>query len=447
MGVFCYTVTVMKQETALEVLKSGVNVFLTGEPGAGKTYTIGQYVAWLRDLEKSVAKSVAVTASTGIAASHLSGRTIHSWSGIGLREKLTQDDVKDILKRSKIAQRISGTEVLIIDEVSMLSGTLLGDLDVLFRTGRLDRKPFGGMQVVLVGDFFQLPPVSKGEEAVYAFKSEVWEQADLRICYLTEQYRQEDTSFLDLLRAVRSGSVKEKHYALLRRQDTITYEGREPTILHSHNREVERDNTERLAALPGKEHVFEMKKYGPKQLVKAIVKGCISPELLKLKEGAMVMFTKNNPKKGFINGTLGTVVTFDTDCELPIVKTFDGKTVIAKQMNWDVLENGKVVASVKQIPLRLAWALTIHKSQGASLDAAEINLSKVFVEGQGYVALSRVRTLGGLKIAGDINAQALCVAPAILEQDVIFHEQSGKMEQWYAKNRNRVREEQAAFIA
>ena len=433
---------VMKQEMALEILKSGANVFLTGEPGAGKTHTIGRYIVWLREQ----GKSVAVTASTGIAASHLGGRTIHSWSGVGLSKVLTQGDVEDILKRNKSARRISDTEVLIIDEISMLSGVLLDTLDMLFQTIRLDQRPFGGMQIVLVGDFFQLPPVSKDKEEPRSFESEVWKQANLRTCYLTEQYRQEDILFLNLLRAVRGGAVEKKHHALLCEQNTISYEGREPTILHSHNREVDRDNILRLDALSGKEYVFEMDKEGPKHLVEMLVKGCISPESLKLKEGAMVMFTKNNPEQGFINGTLGTIVGFNSEYGLPTVETFDGRVIIAEQMNWDVSEDGEVVASIKQIPLRLAWSVTIHKSQGSSLDAAEINLSRVFVEGQGYVALSRVRTLGGLKITGHINTRALQIAPVILRQDAVFREQSERIEKWCMKNCNRVREEQKTFI-
>ena len=433
----------MKQETALEILKSGVNVFLTGEPGAGKTYTIERYVSWLKEREVPVA----ITASTGIAASHIDGRTIHSWSGVGLNETLTQEDMKDVLKKGKSARRITDTRVLIIDEISMLNGTLLNTLDVLFRTVRVNQNPFGGMQVVFVGDFFQLPPVSKGERVPYAFESDAWDQAGLRTCYLTEQYRQEDAPFLDLLRAVRNGEVEEEHYTLLREQNTIAYEDKEPTILHSRNREVDRDNTARLETLPGREHLFEMEKQGPAPVVKTMIKGCTSPELLKLKEDAVVMFTKNNPEQGFINGTLGIVADFDTERGLPVIDTFNGQTIIVEQMVWEVMDDGEVVASIRQIPLRLAWSITIHKSQGASLDAAEINLSQAFVEGQGYVALSRVRTLDGLKIVGSISPTALKVALAIVAQDKDFCEQSRRIEDWYTRNSNRVREEQRRFVA
>ena len=304
-----YTVGIMDQQCAMAVLQSGGNVFLTGEPGAGKTHTIRNFIAWL----KEKGKEVAVTASTGIAASHLGGRTIHSWNGIGVKESLGQGDIEQILQKGKSVQRISVAEVLIIDEVSMLNGVILDSLDVLFRTVRLDARPFGGMQVVLVGDFFQLPPVAREGGVPYAFESEAWNRAELKVCYLTEQYRQEDEAFLDLLRAIRKGEMADEHYALLQEQDSIANSEQEPTILHSHNREVDRDNMVRLDALPGKQQVFTMEKDGPKAVVEAMVKGCMSPEVLQVKEGAAVMFTKNDPEQVFVNGTLGTITGFDLE--------------------------------------------------------------------------------------------------------------------------------------
>ena len=407
----------------MAVLQSGSNVFLTGEPGAGKTHLIGDYIAWLQ--EKG--KEVAVTASTGIAASHLGGRTIHSWSGIGVRDVLGQEDIAQIIQRGKSARRISDTDVLIIDEISMLNGQILDSLDALFRAVRLDTRPFGGMQVVLVGDFFQLPPVSRDGSVPYAFQSEVWDRAGLQVGYLTDQYRQEDDAFLDLLRAIRSGTLTEEHYTLLQMQDNIANSEQEPTILHSHNREVDQDNTARLDALPGEQRVFTMEKDGPKAAVEAMVKGCMSPEMLAIKEGAVVMFTKNDPQQAFVNGTLGTVTGFDQD-KLPIVETFDGRKIIAEHMVWEMHDGGERIAALRQVPLRLAWSITIHKSQGTSLDAAEINLSRVFVEGQGYVALSRVRSLAGLRLVGGITARSLAIAPLIQEQDTIF-KQAGEQAQ------------------
>ena len=401
---------------------------MTGEPGAGKTHTITDYIAWLT--EKG--KEVAVTASTGIAASHLGGRTIHSWSGIGVKEELGQEDIEQIVRRGKSARRISAADVLIIDEISMLNGNILDSLDVLFRTVRMDMRPFGGMQVVLVGDFFQLPPVSRSGGVPYAFAAEVWGRAGLQVCYLTEQHRQEDDAFLDLLRAIRSGTLTDEHYTLLQEQDSIANSEQEPTILHSHNREVDKDNTTRLNALPGEQRTFTMEKDGPKAAVEAMIKGCMSPEVLIIKEGAVVMFTKNDPQQAFVNGTLGTVTGFTQEDGLPVVESFDGETIIAEQTLWEMHDGGERIAALRQVPLRLAWSITIHKSQGASLDAAEINLSRVFVEGQGYVALSRVRSLAGLRLVGGITPKSLAVSPAIQEWDQVFEQASKQVEAAFA---------------
>ena len=423
-----YTIDIMDQQCAMAILQAGGNVFLTGEPGAGKTHTINKFIRWL----KEKGKEIAVTASTGIAASHIGGRTIHSWSGIGIKESLGQDDIEQIVQRGKSARRISNAEVLIIDEISMLNGTILDSLDALFRTVRLDTRPFGGMQIVLVGDFFQLPPVMRDTRVPYAFESEAWGRAGLQVCYLTEQYRQEDDAFIDLLRAIRKGDIADEHYTLLQQQDNIANSNQEPTILHSHNREVDQENMTRLNALAGEQQIFTMEKDGPKAAVEAMVKGCMSPEILHIKEGAVVMFTKNDPEQAFVNGTLGTVTGFDPEGNIPIVETFDGKTIIAEPMLWEMTDGGERIAGIRQVPLRLAWSITIHKSQGASLDAAEINLSRVFVEGQGYVALSRVRSLAGLRLVGGITPRSLAVAPMIQEQDGQFEQASKQVEAAFA---------------
>ena len=178
----------MTQSDALNILQTGANVFLTGEPGSGKTHTVNAYVAWLRShgIEPSI------TASTGIAATHIRGMTIHSWSGLGILNRLTPVDLDRIASKEHVVKRIQKTRVLIIDEVSMLSGTVLEMVDEIAREVRHSDKPFGGIQIVLVGDFFQLPPVSRaGTEAHFAFTSSVWRALNPLTCYLTEQHRQD----------------------------------------------------------------------------------------------------------------------------------------------------------------------------------------------------------------------------------------------------------------
>jgi len=199
------------------------------------------------------------------------------------------------------------------------------------------------------------------------------------------------------------------------------------TKLFPHNADVDRINTLELGKLPSEPHSFEVEGFGRENLVEQLKRGCLSPEHLILKEGAVVMFTKNNFDNGFVNGTLGTVVSFDEDTGYPQVETHKGNTITASPMEWSIEDGGKVLARITQIPLRLAWAMTVHKSQGMSLDSAFMDLASAFVEGQGYVALSRVRTLSGLHLAG-YNAQALAVHTDVKDKDNFFRTASAEAE-------------------
>lgn len=422
----------MTQNEALSILKTGANVFLTGEPGAGKTHTINSYVKYLRehDIEP------AITASTGIAATHISGMTIHSWSGIGIKETLTEYDLDKIAASEYINRRVRKTKVLIIDEISMLRAETLSMVDAVCREIRQNPEPFGGIQVVLVGDFFQLPPIEKRYEKEkqieliqerkmrFAYESETWRKLAPVICYLSEQYRQDDKDFLEILSAIRHDTFKKKHHAKLKERHYKEKKFPENiTKLFSHNVDVDQVNEDMLSKIEGDLKEFEMDSTGKDFLVANLKKGCLSPEKLFLKKGAVIMCTKNNPKERFVNGTLGIVEEFDSYSSNPIIKTRSGRKIEITPMDWTVEENGKVKAKITQIPLRLAWAITVHKSQGMSMDAAVMDLSDVFEFGQGYVALSRVRRLSGLYLLG-MNSLALKVHPQILEQDNVFRAES-----------------------
>ena len=408
----------MTQERALDILKTGANVFLTGEPGAGKTHVINQYIAWL----EAAGLKVAVTASTGIAATHIGGMTIHSWSGLGIRDQLSSYDLDQIGTNEKIVKRAKNVHALIIDEISMLDGKVLDMVDQIMRTVRQKPEAFGGLQIVVVGDFFQLPPVTRnGDMMRYAFESRAWESAKPLVCYLTEQHRQEDEMLLGLLGSIRRNQIEEDHYTLLQEQTEIAFEHVEPTRLYTHNADVDAVNSAKLAELPAPSRTFRMSGNGRKPLVEGLMKNCLSPEFLYLKEDALVMCTKNNFEEGYVNGTLGRITRFEEG--YPVIETTDGELITMKPTTWEIVEDKKVLASIEQLPLRLAWAITVHKSQGMSLDAAEIDLSKAFVYGQGYVALSRVRSLQGLKVLG-MHPNALQVDPKVVIQDKRFHEQS-----------------------
>lgn len=412
----------MTQELALDILKTGANVFLTGEPGAGKTYVINQYVNWL----EAAGLHVAVTASTGIAATHIGGMTIHSWSGIGVKDMLSPQDLDAIASREKIVKRAKKAQVLVIDEISMLDGKVLDMVDQVLRTVRQSSEAFGGLQVVCIGDFFQLPPVTRqGDMMRYAFESTAWQNMKPLVCYITEQYRQEDEMLLGLLSSIRRNEIEEEHYTLLAEQTEIATEQIEPTRLYTHNADVDAVNAGKLKELPGGAKRYTMQGTGRKPLVEGLAKNCLSPQELILKEDAMVMCTKNNFEAGYVNGTLARVVRFEEG--FPVIETMAGKQILIKSTTWELAEDKKILASIEQLPLRLAWAITVHKSQGMSLDAAEIDLSKAFVYGQGYVALSRVRSLAGLKVLG-MHPNALQVDPKIVAQDVKFHSESEQAE-------------------
>ncbi len=409
----------MTQNEALTILQTGANVFLTGEPGSGKTHTVNAYVAWLR----SHGIEPAITASTGIAATHVGGMTIHSWSGIGINAHMTPELLDTIASKEHVAKRLQKAKVLIIDEVSMLSGEVLSMVDAVLKEVRHSELPMGGIQVVVVGDFFQLPPVSRGA-VVFAFQSSAWKTLNPLVCYLTEQHRQEDSVFLNVLAAIRSGEWDHTHVSVITSREADLDEVDDETPrLFTHNADVDRINDEKLKALAGRLHVFPMTTTGPSVLTDALKRGCLSPENLSLKEGAIVMCTKNNPAVGYVNGTLGNIIGYEVGTGYPIIETRDGRELVIAPVDWAVEENGKVRAKLAQIPLRLAWAITVHKSQGMSMDAAAMDLSRAFEYGQGYVALSRVRTLDGLRLLG-WSEGAMQVHPEVLKVDRSFKEQS-----------------------
>src|SRR6185369_8344421 len=203
------------------------------------------------------------------------------------------------------------------------------------------------------------------------------------------------------------------------------------TRLYSHNANVDVLNMTELKKLPGKTNLFLMACRGPEPLTEALKRGCLSPEKLELKEGAAVMFTKNNSGAGFVNGTLGTVMGFDAVKKYPKVKTTDGLIIVVEPMEWVIADGEEVIAKITPLPLRLAWALTIHKSQGVSLDSAVMDLSQTFEYGQGYVALSRVRSLSGLHLIG-VNRRALEVHPVVLKKDEFFRESSERADEEFS---------------
>lgn len=420
----------MEQELALNILKTGANVFLSGAAGTGKSYTLNQYIGYL----KMNRIRYAITASTGIAASLLKGTTIHSWSGIGVREKLSQNDLEKI-KKKKIA--LSDTAVLFIDEISMLHAKQLSMLNQVLKYCRDSNEPFGGIQLVVCGDFFQLPPVEKGESSgnkKFCFMSDAWVEADFSICYLTKQYRQSGNELITILNQIRDNSITEESLSILRGTKNNLLDGGDITKLYTHNEDVDRINSKHLESICSKAYTHKIEFNGPVSICEIIQNQSRIQEVFEYKVQALVMFTKNNEEKGYCNGSTGIITGIHNHEEhgvVPVVKLTTGGQIIVEPESWALLdESGEEIASVVQLPLRLAWSITVHKSQGMTLDRAEIDLSGTFESGQGYVALSRLRSLEGMRILG-LNEKATAIVPIVRKADVRFRELSSINEAKY----------------
>jgi ATP-dependent DNA helicase PIF1 len=396
----------MNQTLALEVMLARESVLLTGPAGAGKTYVLNQFIR----LAKAEGRHVSVTATTGLAATHLGGTTIHAWAGIGVMDDLPYKFAEHISKGRK--DIVTKTDVLIIDEISMLHDFRLDMVDMACRLVREKPDvPFGGIQVIMSGDFFQLPPINRdgSRSGGFVVHSNAWRDLDPVICYLEEQHRQDDQDLLNILNALRDGDVRRNHVEMLmERGDAELPEG-ELTELHTTNVDVDRINQAKLDLLPGDEFTYSQATTGPVNYVEGLQRSVLAPAELKIKEGAFVMAVKNASDRKYANGSLGVVVDFDVLTNFPIVKFHNGRTINMLPESWEMRDGDKKRASITQVPLRLAWAITVHKSQGMTLDAARIDLSKAFVEGMGYVALSRVKNLNNLYLAG-LNRMAIRVS-------------------------------------
>lgn len=476
----------MKQSTALDILKTGHNVFLTGSAGAGKTYTLNQYIHYLQARQVPVA----ITASTGIAATHMNGTTIHSWSGIGIRMTMEDKQISQLKSKKSLKERLEQTQVLIIDEISMLHAKQLDLINQVLKVVRNNDKAFGGIQVVLSGDFFQLPPVGERGESnrdKFAFMSKAWLEAQLHVCYLTEQHRQQKNtsnslSLNDILNQIRQASVT--HDAIEVLHDSQHNDiGQIRTRLYTHNVNVNSINDTQLSHLTGEAQVYHAMANGDPKLIDMLKKSVRTPDELTLKIGAKVMFVKNIPDLSVCNGTMGEVVKFvaindknepmpkhdasQTDASLtesptsksndklvkqteddakdddakddekiiktkyPVIRLNTGREVIATPEQWVVEDEiGLPLATYWQVPLSLAWAITVHKSQGMTLDAAEIDLRNTFELGQGYVALSRLTDLAGLKLLG-FNQTSLNLDPLARGADKRFLELSAEVQATY----------------
>ncbi|MGH7234248.1 MAG: PIF1 family DEAD/DEAH box helicase [Candidatus Saccharimonadales bacterium] len=377
----------MTQDRALELMTSGANIFLSGPPGSGKSFVLEQFVG----VSRRFGRRLALTATTGIAASLLGGVTIHSWSGLGVKQQLAPTDIDLLLANPHLVRRLTETEILIIDEISMLDAVTFESIDRLLKVARSSSASFGEIQLILSGDFFQLPPVSNNDDS-YCFLSNVWADADLKACYLSEQHRQSSDELLEVLSALREQRFTKNHLEMLSARQGVPHPPL--TMLLTHNKDVDVLNNKRLAELGGQVRSYLRQCKGDKGLSNDLERSVLAPKELFLKVGAEVMFVANDPQKQYVNGTQGSVVAFRFG--LPVIELKESKVaIVAQAFSWK-RETDNRAAELIQLPIKLAWAITIHKCQGMSLDAADIDLKRSFVSGMGYVALSRLKKYRGL---------------------------------------------------
>jgi ATP-dependent DNA helicase PIF1 len=432
-----------EQANVLALLRDGHNVFLTGGGGVGKSFVIHAAVNDARCRQKVVA----ITAPTGVAAELIGGGTLHSLLGLGLAKDDVEKTVASALKSGKIKNRWMALNLLVIDEVSMLSPDLFTKVDAVARAVRRQpHRPFGGIQLLLCGDFFQLPPVLNPpplpHEPTFCFQTDVWVQCGLRAVQLTQTFRQlGDSRYAEMLNRLRFGDYNADDIDLLcGRVDAalVDFVDIVPTRLYARRINVDQINHDSLAALGEVEtEVYNAAVHWeldvPKgvriqdnkraqmthalQQVAAGEKHVVSKELT-LKVGAQVMLVCNlDVENGLVNGSRGVVINFvqpdDGRKKMPVVKFMNGTEMMVNRFVWETAVEGAGTVFYRQVPLTLAWALTIHKAQGVSLDCAEIQLDdSVFAQGQAYVALSRVRTLNGLRLVS-FKRTALKVHPLV----------------------------------
>jgi ATP-dependent exoDNAse (exonuclease V) alpha subunit len=388
----------MDQETALNsILNEPRCQFLTGRAGTGKSYLTKQV---LENFDKLGIK-YALTASTGIAARNINGQTLHSYLGFGLG-RLEEDngqpeDFNKFVQRCRFSpyfnmEGILHLDALLIDEVSMLSGQFLDDINRLFIRIREIQKPFGGVKVIFIGDFLQLPPVSKAIVPPWAFKSLTWQRSNIKPLYLQKSYRHSDPLWLRILDELRVGTCSTEVYEALMARVIGSPKNFDGTILMTHNNQVDHYNDMKLREIKSPSRTFWADSKGKGS--EKILKDMITPERLELKIGAKVLCTVNKPDESIYNGSFATVVSFNGDTIT--VELEGGNRADLSRHYWKDPKNEE--CWVRQFPLRLAYAISIHKSQGMTLDKVLINASQAFAPAQFYVAMSRCRTLEGVSL-------------------------------------------------
>jgi ATP-dependent DNA helicase PIF1 len=381
-----------EQAYALDMCESGNNIFLTGGAGSGKSFVVREFMKDKND------KQMPILASTGAAAVLLGGRTFHSFFGLGIMEGGAQATLARLINDKRAIKRIKQVEGVIIDEISMIPGDALMVAEAISQHARESSLPWGGLRVIAVGDFGQLPPVTKnGQKRDWAFLNEVWKRSDFQLCELQLNQRIKNNEFLNVLADVREGQITERVKEFLQEHTKPHDEEHPGTRLFPRRDQSEMYNQKKLSEINESELIVDSIYLGEQKYIEILGKSAPVPAQLKLKIGCRVMFLKNDVQKRWVNGTRGTLVGYESDHLT--VKKEGGREVKVEKMSFSLLDaEGNTKASVIQFPVNLAYATTIHKSQGATLDELWCDLGSLWEPGHAYVALSRLRDPSGLHI-------------------------------------------------
>ena len=382
------------------------NIFLTGGPGTGKSFLIRKF------LEQCTEK-VPVVASTGAAAILIGGRTFHSFFGLGIMQGGAEAVLKKALKNTRLRKRLKQTATLIIDEVSMLSGETLEVAEHIARAVKKSPFAWGGIRIIAVGDFAQLPPITRGREKEWCFLSQAWERSRFKKVILREVKRTEDAAFLEVLEDIRWGKRSER-VRLFLNQRLLAADEVGSDVPHVFPRRAQTDafNRARLNEIDCESRLYETEYGGKDVYIERLKRDAPVPEVLELKKGALVMLRMNDPKQRYINGTVATLEELEDDCLL--VRA--GKRLIEiEPFSFTILDDdGEEAAFAMNFPVTLAYASTIHKVQGTTLERCHISLRGLWEPGQAYVALSRARSGDGITLM-DWDENSICADLSVRE--------------------------------
>jgi ATP-dependent exoDNAse (exonuclease V) alpha subunit len=402
------------QAQGLEVLNTNKNVFLTGCAGSGKSHLLKHYL-------KTTDAKVPVLASTGAAAVIVGGRTVHSFFGLGIMEGGPAATVERALKDKRVVKRLKEATTLVIDEVSMISGQTLDVAETIARRARNKPETWGGLRLIMVGDFGQLPPVTRaGQQRDWAFLSRSWVESEFYPVVLKTIVRTQDQRFLNVLDQIRRGDCTASVQDFLKSRTKNIEDHFKGTRLYSRRDVVEKENLIQLERLSAPPVHYQTIYQGKGKHLDAIQKNAPFAAAITLKAGALVMLRANDPEGRYVNGSLATVLDLE-DNEVLVELHHSGRTVVIEPVTFDYLdEEGKKVASATNFPINLAYASTIHKAQGTTIDSLYVDLSQLWEPGQAYVALSRARNADALFLSG-WNRRSIMADPAVL----LFHDEIG----------------------